>query len=164
LAHGEQVTPLRILPSRHGLAGGFSVHLESSTEVPCVAALEQQGTQLRGLLGSRRFEAHAVWQDDLLHLFLDGRHWRLRHHQPLKADGAQAQDAGSLVAPMPGKVVQLQVAQGDAVRKGQPLLVMEAMKMEHTIAAPFDGTVERLPFALGDQVPEGAALAVLKAG
>ena len=64
---------------------------------------------------------------------------------------------------MPGKVVQLQVGQGDAVRKGQPLLVMEAMKMEHTITAPFDGTVERLPFALGDQVPEGAALAVLRA-
>ena len=65
---------------------------------------------------------------------------------------------------MPGKVISLQVAEGDTVRKGQALLVMEAMKMEHTIAAPFDGRVERLPFALGDQVPEGAALAVLRAG
>ncbi|MFN5510338.1 MAG: acetyl-CoA carboxylase biotin carboxyl carrier protein subunit, partial [Burkholderiales bacterium] len=145
----------------------FSVHLDepqpAQDDVPCVAALERQGSELRGLLGARRFAARAVWQDELLHLMLDGRHWRLRQVQPLSSGASSAQDAGSLTAPMPGKVISLQVAEGDAVRKGQALLVMEAMKMEHTIAAPFDGRVERLPFALGDQVPEGAALAVLRA-
>jgi len=167
LAHGETVLGLRVQPARAGLAAGFSVHLDdpqpAQHETPCVAALERQGSELRGLLGARRFSARAVWQDDLLHLMLDGRHWRLRQVQPLASGTSGAQDAGSLTAPMPGKVINLQVAEGDTVRKGQPLLVMEAMKMEHTIAAPFDGRVERLPFALGDQVPEGAALAVLRA-
>jgi 3-methylcrotonyl-CoA carboxylase alpha subunit len=67
-------------------------------------------------------------------------------------------EGGRLTAPMPGKVVSFAVKAGDTVSKGQPLAVMEAMKMEHTIAAPADGTVEELMFAPGDQVTEGAEL------
>jgi 3-methylcrotonyl-CoA carboxylase alpha subunit len=59
---------------------------------------------------------------------------------------------------MPGKVIALLVEPGARVRRGQPLLVMEAMKMEHTIAAPGDGVVERLLYRVGDQVAEGAPL------
>ncbi len=59
---------------------------------------------------------------------------------------------------MPGKVVSFAVKAGDAVTKGQPLAVMEAMKMEHTIAAPADGVVQELLYAPGDQVTEGAEL------
>jgi 3-methylcrotonyl-CoA carboxylase alpha subunit len=59
---------------------------------------------------------------------------------------------------MPGKVVSFAVKAGDAVKKGQPLAVMEAMKMEHTIAAPADGTVAEVLFAPGDQVTEGSEL------
>jgi 3-methylcrotonyl-CoA carboxylase alpha subunit len=67
-------------------------------------------------------------------------------------------DGGRLTAPMPGKVVSFAVKAGDKVTRGQPLAVMDAMKMEHTIAAPADGTVAELLFAPGDQVPEGAEL------
>jgi 3-methylcrotonyl-CoA carboxylase alpha subunit len=59
---------------------------------------------------------------------------------------------------MPGKVVSFAVKAGDTVTKGQPLAVMEAMKMEHTIAAPADGVVAELLYAPGDQVTEGAEL------
>ena len=76
--------------------------------------------------------------------------------------GDQAAEGGGLAAPMPGKVVSFSVKAGDIVTKGQTLAVMEAMKMEHTIAAPADGTVEELLFAPGDQVAEGAALLTLK--
>jgi 3-methylcrotonyl-CoA carboxylase alpha subunit len=72
------------------------------------------------------------------------------------ADGAQA--AGGLAAPMPGKVIAFLAQAGDAVRQGQPLAVMEAMKMEHTIAAPRDGTIAELLYAVGDQVSEGGEL------
>ncbi|MDR3454554.1 MAG: acetyl/propionyl/methylcrotonyl-CoA carboxylase subunit alpha [Rhodoferax sp.] len=72
-------------------------------------------------------------------------------------------DAGRLTAPMPGKVVSFAVKPGDKVAKGQALAVMEAMKMEHTIAAPADGTVEELLYAPGDQVTEGAELLRIKA-
>jgi 3-methylcrotonyl-CoA carboxylase alpha subunit len=72
--------------------------------------------------------------------------------------GEVAAEGGRLTAPMPGKVVSFAVKAGDAVKKGQPLAVMEAMKMEHTIAAPADGTVAELLYAPGDQVGEGAEL------
>ncbi len=72
--------------------------------------------------------------------------------------GDAPQEGGRLTAPMPGKVVSFSVKAGDTVTKGQALAVMEAMKMEHTIAAPADGTVAELMFAPGDQVTEGAEL------
>ncbi|HXE22297.1 MAG TPA: biotin/lipoyl-containing protein, partial [Rhodoferax sp.] len=72
-------------------------------------------------------------------------------------------DGGRLTAPMPGKVVSFAVKPGDKISKGQALAVMEAMKMEHTIAAPADGTVEELLYAPGDQVTEGAELLRIKA-
>ncbi|MBA3058996.1 MAG: acetyl/propionyl/methylcrotonyl-CoA carboxylase subunit alpha [Gammaproteobacteria bacterium] len=72
-------------------------------------------------------------------------------------------EGGRLTAPMPGKVVSFAVKAGDAVKKGQPLAVMDAMKMEHTIAAPMDGVVAELLYAPGDQVVEGAELLKLVA-
>jgi 3-methylcrotonyl-CoA carboxylase alpha subunit len=59
---------------------------------------------------------------------------------------------------MPGKVIALMVQAGAKVARGQPLLVMEAMKMEHTISAPADGEVAAIRHAVGDQVAEGAQL------
>ncbi len=77
----------------------------------------------------------------------------------LLAHSGEAQaEGGRLTAPMPGKVVSFAVKAGDAVTKGQALAVMEAMKMEHTIAAPADGVVAELLYAPGDQVTEGAEL------
>jgi 3-methylcrotonyl-CoA carboxylase alpha subunit len=64
---------------------------------------------------------------------------------------------------MPGKLVAFLAQAGDAVTKGQPLAVMEAMKMEHTITAPRDGVVAELLFAIGDQVGDGAELLRLQA-
>jgi 3-methylcrotonyl-CoA carboxylase alpha subunit len=72
------------------------------------------------------------------------------------ADGAA--EGGRLTAPMPGKVIAFLARAGDAVKQGQPLAVMEAMKMEHTITAPRDGTVAELLYAVGDQVGEGGEL------
>jgi len=76
--------------------------------------------------------------------------------------GEGVAEGARMGAPMPGKVVAFMVAAGDRVAKGQPLAVMEAMKMEHTIAAPADGTVAELLYAPGDQVAEGAELLKLE--
>jgi 3-methylcrotonyl-CoA carboxylase alpha subunit len=72
--------------------------------------------------------------------------------------GDVAGEAGGLVAPMPGKVVSYLASAGETVKRGQPLAVMEAMKMEHTLHAPHDGVVAELLYAVGDQVAEGGAL------
>jgi 3-methylcrotonyl-CoA carboxylase alpha subunit len=72
-------------------------------------------------------------------------------------------EGGRLTAPMPGKVVSFSVKAGDKVTRGQALAVMDAMKMEHTIAAPIDGVVAELLYAPGDQVVEGAELLKLVA-
>ena len=69
--------------------------------------------------------------------------------------------AGSLVAPMPGSVVSIAVVVGDEVRKGQTLVVLEAMKMEHPIGSPEDGVVTEIRVAAGEQVERGALLVVV---
>jgi 3-methylcrotonyl-CoA carboxylase alpha subunit len=79
---------------------------------------------------------------------------------PMRAKAAA--EGGRLTAPMPGKVVSFAVKAGDKVAKGQALAVMEAMKMEHTIAAPADGTVAELLYAPGDQVAEGRAAELIR--
>jgi propionyl-CoA carboxylase alpha chain len=80
---------------------------------------------------------------------------------PRFTDPADRVAAGSLLAPMPGSVVAVNVQVGDVVEEGQPLLVLEAMKMQHTIAAPHAGTVTELDVAVGDQVTGGAVLVVV---
>ncbi|MBU6467257.1 MAG: acetyl-CoA carboxylase biotin carboxyl carrier protein subunit, partial [Burkholderiales bacterium] len=77
--------------------------------------------------------------------------------------GEAAADTGRLTAPMPGKLLSFAVKAGDSVTRGQALAVLEAMKMEHTIAAPADGVVQELMYAPGDQVAEGAELLKLNA-
>ncbi|CAN5283971.1 hypothetical protein BH24ACT19_BH24ACT19_02510 [soil metagenome] len=80
-------------------------------------------------------------------------------------DGAasEAADGASLTAPMPGTVVKVLVGEGDEVEEGQTLLVLEAMKMEQSVAAPHAGKVASLPYAAGDRVPGGVVLAEVEA-
>jgi pyruvate/2-oxoglutarate dehydrogenase complex dihydrolipoamide acyltransferase (E2) component len=83
---------------------------------------------------------------------------------PRFVDPATQVAEGSLLAPMPGTVVAVHVAVGDGVGEGQPLLVMEAMKMQHTIVAPQAGTVAELAASVGQQVEAGVVLAVVSTG
>ena len=98
---------------------------------------------------------------ETLAVFIDGESWRLELVDPLAPPAGADPHAGRLSAPMPGRVVQLLVGAGDKVWQGQPLIVIEAMKMEHTIAAPRDGAVESVRYAVGDLVEEGAELIAL---
>jgi 3-methylcrotonyl-CoA carboxylase alpha subunit len=109
-----------------------------------------------GAGGAAASKAHAVRDGRQWHVFHDGTRWTLALKEEL-AD-VDAQSGGSLAAPMPGRVIKLMVEPGAGVKKGQPLLILEAMKMEHTITAPADGTVKEILYAAGDQVLEGAQL------
>ncbi len=83
---------------------------------------------------------------------------------PRFTDPAAAHATGSLLAPMPGTVVSVLAAPGDTVEAGQPVLVLEAMKMQHTVAAPTAGTVTEIPVEPGRQVAAGDLLAVVSEG
>lgn len=88
----------------------------------------------------------------------DGAHVLDLYDALTHSQDTQGDHGAGLAAPMPGKIISISVKAGDTVEKGQPLLVMEAMKMEHTISATADGTVAEVFYAVGDQVTEGAEL------
>ncbi|PIP93298.1 MAG: hypothetical protein COW00_09710 [Bdellovibrio sp. CG12_big_fil_rev_8_21_14_0_65_39_13] len=69
------------------------------------------------------------------------------------------EESGGLKSPMPGKILKIEKSEGDQVQKGETILVMEAMKMEHAIRSPADGILKKLNFKAGDQVPGDVALA-----
>jgi 3-methylcrotonyl-CoA carboxylase alpha subunit len=104
---------------------------------------------------------HCVREGDDVHLFWDGVAYRLR----LEREGARPApraSSGALEAPMPGKVIAIRVKAGQAVRKGEELLVVEAMKMENALRAPRDGVVKGVRAGLGDMVNPGAVLVELE--
>ncbi|MGQ3043542.1 MAG: ATP-binding protein [Brevundimonas aurantiaca] len=95
-------------------------------------------------------------------IFEQGDAWSVTTASNERGPGEGSASDGSLRAPMPGKIVATPVKAGDLVAKGQPVVVLEAMKMEHALTAPFDGVVESVA-SVGDQVVEAAVLAVVKA-
>nr|WP_315203889.1 acetyl/propionyl/methylcrotonyl-CoA carboxylase subunit alpha [uncultured Albidiferax sp.] len=108
-------------------------------------------------LGDRCLTATVVAQAAQLHVFCHGQSWALSQVELLHGEGGD--DAhGGIHAPMPGKVIALLAAVGATVEKGTPLLVLEAMKMEHTIHAPAKGIVKAFHFSAGEQVGDGVDL------
>jgi len=113
--------------------------------------------------GERAMRAAIYTQGETDHVFTEAGAAQIVSVDLLAHAGDDATEGGRLTAPMPGKVISFAVGPGDTVRKGQALAVMEAMKMEHTIAAPADGVVAELLYTPGDQVQEGAELLRLQA-
>lgn len=115
------------------------------------------------LTGDRRLVANIVTDGDVIDVFESDAHTSLLVFDPLvHADDSDSNDVGGLTAPMPGKIIAVHVSAGEKVKQGQALLVMEAMKMEHTISATAEGVVTEVFFAVGDQVAEGVALLSLE--
>jgi acetyl/propionyl-CoA carboxylase alpha subunit len=100
---------------------------------------------------------------DRIHVAVAGTTCVFERVDDATAGGAAGAGSGSVVAPMPGKVVRVLVAPGDAVTAGQPLLVVEAMKMETTLAAEIDGTVAAVNAVAGAMVDAGAVLVEITA-
>lgn len=109
-------------------------------------------------MGTRRTHGQVHVEGDTFHVFHGGRHAVLEWLDPLAHGDAAEGEGGKLTAPMPGKVIAVMVEPGAHVTRGTPLLVMEAMKMEHTISAPADGVVAEVLYGVGEQVTEGAQL------
>jgi 3-methylcrotonyl-CoA carboxylase alpha subunit len=128
---------------------------------PLVFAPTERGIDLQ--YAGQRTLAAVYAQGETDHVFTPQGATQIVAIDLLAHAGEDQDEGGRLTAPMPGKVVSFAVQAGDKVSKGQALAVMEAMKMEHTIAAPADGVVAELLYAPGDQVAEGAELLKLTA-
>ena len=123
---------------------------------PLVFAKSAQGIDIQFV--GQRLTATVYTQGEVDHVFTARGATQITAIDLLAHAGESHAEGGRLSAPMPGKILSFSVKAGDKVTKGQPLAVMEAMKMEHTIAAPADGVVEELLYAPGDQVTEGSEL------
>ncbi len=137
---------------------GSHIILELNGQLTVVSGELGQRGALVAELGGWHTRAGVIAAAEKRHVFFNGCTWQLAKVDPLfhasDAQGAQ----GSLVAPMPGKVVALLASPGQHVAQGAPLLILEAMKMEHTIAAPGAGRVKSFHYAAGDQVSDGVEL------
>jgi len=139
-------------PWRVTLPGGESV----------AATCAAQGRRLDVVAGDAEFHATVVAHGEERHVFCRGEHRKLALADPLAHAGEEEAHGGHLTAPMSGTVVAVLVEAGRKVLRGAPLVVLEAMKMEHTIVAPADGVVAAVHYRPGDRVAEGADLVELQ--
>jgi 3-methylcrotonyl-CoA carboxylase alpha subunit len=158
---GERVTMVRMAAERSGEGRGWTARFDG-TDHHLSGHFDADGS-LNVRVDGVRHRAVVVADRDRRVVFLDGRSWPLVLEDPFTAGEVEEVGHGRLIAPMPAKVIRVDVAVGDRVARGATLLVTEAMKMEHTVTAPADGVVIRLAVAVGDLVDEGAELVVLEA-
>ena len=156
LMDGETLRPLTL----HFRPDGYEIEVEGR---PAIRAeqVSWDGEVLTATIDRVRTRSTVVVQGFDLTILSDGAVWRLRLDDPTARAAEQEGGTGRLTAPMPGTVVRVLVEPGQTVEAGAPLMLLEAMKMEHTIKAPAAGTVSAVNFAAGDQVSEGVDLLVL---
>jgi 3-methylcrotonyl-CoA carboxylase alpha subunit len=135
---------------------GWRLNEEARHELVFVHEGEEHRVRL-SFTEESRINARCVRDGRSWHVFWEGERWTLALKDELQGLDIDAA-SGSLAAPMPGRIVKLMVHAGARVAKGEPLLILEAMKMEHTLTAPADGTVAEVHCAAGDQVVEGVEL------
>ena len=110
-------------------------------------------------INGRNERLQAVTHGDAVYVQLRGRAWRIDRVDPTRSRGSAAASVdGAAQAPMPGVVVSLLAERGQAVRCGDPLLVIESMKLQMTIASEHDGVVAELPLMVGQTFQRGALL------
>jgi acetyl-CoA carboxylase biotin carboxylase subunit len=137
---------------------GFRLNAPAAT----TTRLFVDGRAIEAEMGDQPSRSVHVLGDEEVVVFEGGEAFVFRDHPPA-GDGDGASGDGQVRAPMPGKVTQVAVKAGDKVAKGQPLLTLEAMKMEHALTAAFDATVAELNAEVGAQVSEGTLLVKLDA-
>jgi 3-methylcrotonyl-CoA carboxylase alpha subunit len=150
--------------ARHAAAVEFrpdGYRLRAGSREYALSASRIGDRRMQVRLDGRAYIVRAVREGEDWHLFSSGAHHRLRLEDELEGLDIEAGGA-SLAAPMPGKVLRVLVEAGAEVAKGDSLVILEAMKMEHAIVAPRDGVVREILFAAGEQVSEGVELLKLE--
>jgi len=137
-------------------ADGFELDAGNGP-LPASGVLKADG-ELTAELDGVRLTATVIEEDDALTILTAGEHHVLHRHDPRREAQAREEQSDRIVAPMPGKVIAVAVEPGERVGEGAPLIVLEAMKMEHLISAPGPATVAEVHVNVGDQIEDGAVL------
>jgi len=171
----ERVIAARTKPARTGdpwdaqdgfrLAGEARENLDFASEagIGSVLVVHHRGGEMAmtvngtSAVASPRSEA-VILDDGEIAVMEQGETFLLRLRDPFEHADAAASATDRVTAPMPGKIIRVTTESGATVKRGEPLVILEAMKMEHTLTAPADGKIESVDVALGDQVQEGAVL------
>jgi 3-methylcrotonyl-CoA carboxylase alpha subunit len=140
----------------HYRQGRYELEL-SGGRLSLTGAWQPDGS-LTAKLADRVLRANVVQSGQMLDLFFRGTRYRLELRDPALHEIETEAHGGTLAAPMPGKIIAVLTAIGAKVTKGTPLIILEAMKMEHTIIAPAAGTVKAIHYKVGEQVADGAEL------
>jgi 3-methylcrotonyl-CoA carboxylase alpha subunit len=149
---------------RVGVLGGDRYEIREEEATLTLKILQATGQGARIDIGGRIEKVEVARAGPALTVFLRAAAYDFAVPDHHEADAADVGDADRIVAPMPGKITHVAVSAGSRVARGEALIVMEAMKMELTLAAPRDGIVEAIAVAAGDQVVESAVLLALHAG
>lgn len=154
----EGRTPHDVRLTRHGDAATAWIDGR-----PVEAAVHSTGTGLQALVDGMAEPVWVATSGDTVFLHAFGRAWEVAVEDPAERSGRGGSAADVATAPMPGVVVAVQVEVGDEVTGGQPLALIESMKMQTQITAPRAGVVERVHLRIGDQFERGATLVSLVA-
>jgi acetyl-CoA/propionyl-CoA carboxylase, biotin carboxylase, biotin carboxyl carrier protein len=138
---------------------GASVTVDEAD--PVRVAARRDGNRLEVTYGGRVTSFLRAQDGDTLWLAVNGQAWAVEEHSLLESAEVAAAGGGPVTSPMPGTVLVVKAAPGDVVTAGAPLVVVEAMKMEHTVTAPVDGVVTELHVRAGQQVALNQPLAVV---
>ncbi len=158
LAHGGERLDLRLRQLGPGEFAASSPLGETALTI-----IGHRSGEVRFVSGGVQRTAHPVAGPDRISLFLDGVKHDFSVPDPLSGGTHDHVGGDAIIAPMPGLVGPLRTRAGDRVRKGEPLLLLEAMKMEHVLTAPRDGVVAEVLVAEGDQVGDGTVLLRMEA-
>ncbi len=134
---------------------------EVDLDIPA-GTVRQAGDRLLVTTPEGTHSAMAVRKGDEILISFRGRQYAVTQ-QKTRVRAASPAGSGEIRAPMPGQIVDLRIAVGDEVSKGQVLVVLEAMKTQQPFAAPFEGIVASLPVTVGQLVAEGTVLVTVKA-
>ncbi len=113
-------------------------------------------------IGGKSYSGFFFKSENFIDLHLSSGNFRISLPSQRKSRSATSHTEGGLTAPMPGKVVKIFSQVGDSVKKGEVLLILEAMKMEHKIIASQDGVIQKILFQEGDRISQGVDLIEMK--
>ncbi|MGH8301629.1 MAG: biotin/lipoyl-containing protein, partial [Steroidobacteraceae bacterium] len=154
LQDGQPCKALLAAPAGEPSTGESGARLE-------LAAVAVTDDTIIAAVGGKRRSARWLRRGPQLHVWIGDAHHEFLLEDPRTKEFTAGASSGGLTTPLPGVVAAVAVRKGQTVSAGEVLMVIEAMKMEHSITAPHDGVVREIHFAAGDRVPEGSELLAL---